>query len=233
MDAGHPGADARARGRGAGHEGTTRTRRGRWSSTWSWAASASASRGARHGGCSWWAARDLTERLAWFWATLAFGLLHLPNAVFGAGPAAISQGGPGLHTPAPRCTCCGAGRGALPAMLLHGFWDFSAFIGDGGTVAGMLQHGRGHRYSVVPAVVLTRRDRDAATLAPYAVAHPVATNRPLGRTTDAVVGSARTRRGTGSGAAVGAGCRARPVDRRRVTHLDPALRRRGSARGQL
>lgn len=116
----------------------------------------------------------LTERLAWFWATLAFGLLHLPNAVFGAGPAAISQVGLAFASGSTLYLLRRGAGALLPAMLLHGFWDFSAFIGGGGTVAGMLNMAVGIA-SVVLAVVLTRRDRDAATLAPYAVAHPVAT----------------------------------------------------------
>ena len=125
-------------------------------------------RGAAPGG-----AAPLTERLAWFWATLASGCCTSPTPCSGAGPAAISQvglafaSGSTLHllrrgAGAPRrCSCTASGtsrRSSVTAAMVAGCstWPWAR--------------------SVVLAVVpLTRRDRDAATLAPYAVAHPVAT----------------------------------------------------------
>lgn len=69
------------------------------------------------------------ETGAWFLSCLLFGLLHLPNWWFGAGPAAVLQ----------VVLAFGAGSmlyvvrrwsGTLVvAMLVHGFWDFSSFVG--------------------------------------------------------------------------------------------------------
>jgi membrane protease YdiL (CAAX protease family) len=72
----------------------------------------------------------LTEPKVWFLSTLCFGLLHLPNWVFGAGPAATAQvflafaGGTALYL-TRRVT-----GSLIWAMLLHGLWDFSSFVGD-------------------------------------------------------------------------------------------------------
>lgn len=72
---------------------------------------------------------QLTEPLVWFVSTLLFGLMHLPNWVFGAGPGASVQvilafgGGTVLYL-TRRLT------GSLVfAMLLHAIWDFSSFLG--------------------------------------------------------------------------------------------------------
>jgi membrane protease YdiL (CAAX protease family) len=68
-----------------------------------------------------------TEPMVWFLSTLLFGLLHLPNWAFGAGPAAVAQvfiaflGGSTLYL-ARRVF----GTLLVP-MALHALWDFSAF----------------------------------------------------------------------------------------------------------
>jgi membrane protease YdiL (CAAX protease family) len=114
----------------------------------------------------------LTERRAWLWSTLLFGLLHLPNWVFGAGPGAIAQVGMAFLA-GTTLYLLRRGAGTLvAAMLLHAVWDFSSFIGDGGAFLGVLNVPVGIA-SVVIALVLVRRDRQEPTLAPYAVA-PVA-----------------------------------------------------------
>lgn len=72
----------------------------------------------------------LTEPKVWFLSTLLFGLLHLPNWAFGAGPAAVAQvflafsAGTALYL-ARRVT-----GSLIPAMLLHAIWDFSSFVGE-------------------------------------------------------------------------------------------------------
>ncbi len=113
----------------------------------------------------------MTERRAWVWSTVLFGLLHLPNMVFGAGPAAAAQVGLALLSGTTLYLLRRGSGSLLPAMLLHGFWDFSAFIGDGGQVAVFLNPVVGLT-SVVLAFVLTRKDRDEPSLAQYAVAQP-------------------------------------------------------------
>ena len=75
-----------------------------------------------------------SEPKVWFLSTLLFGLLHLPNWVFGAGPAAVAQvflafGGGTMLYLTRRLT-----GSLIPAMLLHGFWDFAAFVGKGADV---------------------------------------------------------------------------------------------------
>jgi uncharacterized protein len=111
----------------------------------------------------------LTEGRAWFWSTLLFGLLHLPNWVFGAGPGAIAQVGMAFLA-GTTLYLLRRGAGTLvAAMLLHAIWDFSSLIGDGGAFVGLLNVPVGIA-SVVVALVLVRRDRQEPTLAPYAVA---------------------------------------------------------------
>lgn len=115
----------------------------------------------------------LTERGAWFWSSLLFGFMHLPNWVFGAGPSAAFQvvlafmGGTTFYL-------LRRGAGTLvAAMLLHGVWDFSTFIGDGGIPVLVVLVPLG-LVSVVLALRLTKKDRDEPTLAPYAVGQPAA-----------------------------------------------------------
>lgn len=74
-----------------------------------------------------------TEGWVWFLSTLLFGLLHLPNWIFGAGPGAVFQvvlafaSGTALYL-ARRAT-----GSLIWPMLVHGLWDFANFIGTGGT----------------------------------------------------------------------------------------------------
>lgn len=79
----------------------------------------------------------LTEPMVWFLSTLLFGLMHLPNWVFGAGPAASIQvifafGGGTMLYLTRRLT------GTLIfSMFLHAIWDFSSFIGEPQAFAGL------------------------------------------------------------------------------------------------
>lgn len=71
----------------------------------------------------------LTEPRVWFVSTLLFGLLHLPNWIFGAGPGAAFQvvlafGGGTILYLTRRLT-----GSLIFAMLLHGIWDFASFLG--------------------------------------------------------------------------------------------------------
>lgn len=80
---------------------------------------------------------QLTEPWVWFLSTLLFGLLHLPNWIFGAGPAASIQvilafgGGTVLYL-TRRLT-----GSLIFAMLLHAVWDFSTFVGTPQRFAGV------------------------------------------------------------------------------------------------
>jgi uncharacterized protein len=99
-----------------------------------------------------------TEPWVWFWSTALFGLLHLPNAFFGAGISAVAQvflafGGGTMFYILRRVS------GTLIwAMLLHGFWDFASFIGDGGGGAAALVFVNG-AIALVLVWVLLRRER--------------------------------------------------------------------------
>ncbi len=72
---------------------------------------------------------SMSELGVWFWTCLLFGLLHMPNWLFGLGPGALLQtvmafmAGSGLYV-MRRLT----GSLFLP-MAVHGFWDFAGFIG--------------------------------------------------------------------------------------------------------
>ena len=77
----------------------------------------------------------LTEPWVWFLSTLLFGLMHLPNWAFGAGPGAALQvvlafGGGTILYLTRRLT-----GSLIFAMLLHGIWDFAGFLGKPSTVA--------------------------------------------------------------------------------------------------
>lgn len=78
---------------------------------------------------------SFTEPMVWFLSTLCFGLLHLPNGLFGAGPVAILQvflafsAGTMLYL-TRRIT-----GSLIWAMLLHGLWDFSSFVGEPAQIA--------------------------------------------------------------------------------------------------
>ena len=109
----------------------------------------------------------LSERRVWLWTSLLFGLMHLPNAVFGAGPAAIVQVGLAFLS-GTTLYLLRRGTGSLfLAMALHGFWDFTSFVDDGGSWIAFVNVAVA-LVSVVIALRLTRLDRDEPTLAPYA-----------------------------------------------------------------
>lgn len=69
------------------------------------------------------------EATVWLLSTLMFGLLHLPNAVFGAGGAAVFQ----VFTAAAAGTVFYIARRCSGTLLvpiaLHALWDFASFAG--------------------------------------------------------------------------------------------------------
>ena len=80
----------------------------------------------------------LTEPWVWFYSTLLFALLHLPNWIFGAGPAATLQvllafGGGSMLYLTRRLT-----GSLIFAMGLHAIWDFSGFLGKASTVSSVM-----------------------------------------------------------------------------------------------
>lgn len=73
----------------------------------------------------------MSERRVWLATGVLFGLLHLPNWVFGAGHAAAVQVVTAALTGSTLYLLRRGSGGLLAAMVVHGFWDFSAFAGAG------------------------------------------------------------------------------------------------------
>lgn len=107
------------------------------------------------------------ETGVWFFSTLSFSLLHLPNIFFGIGSLAILQvviqfGLGSVFYLARRCS-----GSLVPAIVLHGLWDFSLFssaVDYAGLVGPLLAVA-----GVVVVLVLLRqekrRDADQARVA--------------------------------------------------------------------
>ena len=92
----------------------------------------------------------------WFFSTLLFGLLHLPNTLFGTGLPGISQVGITFLIGTVLYLLRRVGGTLIFAMLLHALWDFSSFAAPGalsgilGILVGIV--------AVVFAIILTRRE---------------------------------------------------------------------------
>lgn len=99
------------------------------------------------------------ETGVWFFSTLFFSLLHLPNAFFGIGSLAILQvvvqfGLGSVYYLAFRST-----GSLIPAIILHGLWDFSIFSSSqpyAGLVAPILGIA-----GVIVSIALLRRERNS------------------------------------------------------------------------
>ncbi|WP_168209133.1 CPBP family intramembrane glutamic endopeptidase [Agromyces intestinalis] len=97
----------------------------------------------------------------WFFSTLLFGLIHLPNTLFGTGVAGISQVGITFLIGSVFYLLRRVSGTLIFAMVLHGLWDFSTFAaakatdfaGFGGLAIGIA--------AVIVAIVLTRRESRA------------------------------------------------------------------------
>lgn len=92
----------------------------------------------------------------WFFSTLLFGLLHLPNTIFGTGPLGVFQVfitfmiGSGFYL------LRRVSGTLIAAMALHALWDFSSFASDSNLIAAI---GLPVAAScVVVAIIITRRE---------------------------------------------------------------------------
>lgn len=115
---------------------------------------------------------SMTEGKVLVWSCVLFGLIHLPNWAFGAGPAAVFQV---LVAAASGCTLYLMRRGTgslIPAMVLHGVWDFSSFAGEGSGALGAANWAFSI-ISIILCIVLLRVRRND-DLAPYAAKHAAA-----------------------------------------------------------
>lgn len=99
----------------------------------------------------------------WFFSTLLFGLLHVPNIFFGTGILGISQVFITFVLGTVLYLLRRVGGTLIFAMVLHGLWDFSTFAANSGLTA-IIGIPTGIA-AVVVAIVLTRKDkREPATV---------------------------------------------------------------------
>lgn len=101
---------------------------------------------------------SLSEPWVWFWTCACFGLMHLPNWVFGAGPVATYQVLTAFLAGSTFYLLRRATGSLVWAMLVHGFNDFAAFAGDGGAWMALVTPFIGLT-SLVMVVVLLRREK--------------------------------------------------------------------------
>lgn len=94
------------------------------------------------------------ERGVWFFSTLLFALLHLPNTVFGTGPIGLLQVVLTFLAGSVFYLTRRVGGTLIFAMLLHALWDFSTFAAITGINA-YAQIGVGVA-AVIVAIVVTR-----------------------------------------------------------------------------
>lgn len=92
----------------------------------------------------------------WFFSTLLFGLLHLPNTLFGTGLPGISQVFITFLIGTVLYLLRRVSGTLIFAMALHGLWDFSSFAAPGG-LSGILGILVGV-VAVIFAIILTRRE---------------------------------------------------------------------------
>ena len=68
----------------------------------------------------------------WFFSTLLFGLLHLPNTLFGTGPLGVSQVFITFVIGSALYLLRRVSGTLIAAMALHALWDFSTFAANSG-----------------------------------------------------------------------------------------------------
>lgn len=97
------------------------------------------------------------EAQVWFFSSLLFGLMHLPNWIFGAGPGAMLQVLLTFLFGTMMYLLRRASGTIIWCMLLHGLWDFATFIGKDSLIQIPLTVANGI-LAIVLIVVLLRRD---------------------------------------------------------------------------
>lgn len=95
----------------------------------------------------------------WFFSTLLFGLLHLPNTIFGTGPLGVFQVFTTFMIGSGFYLLRRVSGTLITAMVLHALWDFSSFAANSGlnAVVGL----PGAAACVIVAIILTRRESRA------------------------------------------------------------------------
>lgn len=98
------------------------------------------------------------EVFVWFWSCALFGLLHLPNWVFGSGPVAVGQVLLAFGIGSTFYLLRRVSGTLIWCMVLHAFWDFT-------TVGGVTPTGLGALFilnaviGLVVGLVFIRRQR--------------------------------------------------------------------------
>ena len=100
-----------------------------------------------------------TEPMVWFWASAIFGLIHLPNAFFGAGPAAVMQIVLAFMSGSMLYVIRRVPGSLFLPMLVHGFWDFSQFIAPAASNSANLPVFVNAGLGLVLALILVLRER--------------------------------------------------------------------------
>ncbi len=105
-----------------------------------------------------------TEPTVWLWSLVIFGLIHLPNWFFGAGPGAGLQVVLAFMAGSMLYVIRRVSGSVFLPMVVHGFWDFSNFIapaaGGGSNLLVFVNAGVG----LVLALILVLRERGKRVL---------------------------------------------------------------------
>jgi membrane protease YdiL (CAAX protease family) len=100
-----------------------------------------------------------TEPMVWFWASAIFGLIHLPNAFFGAGAAAVMQIILAFLSGSMLYVIRRVSGSLFLPMLVHGFWDFSQFIAPAASNSANMLVFLNAGLGLVLALILVLRER--------------------------------------------------------------------------
>ncbi|WP_068111068.1 CPBP family intramembrane glutamic endopeptidase [Tropicimonas marinistellae] len=105
-----------------------------------------------------------SETLVWFVSSLLFGLMHLPNALFGLPPfAAVAQVGFAFLAGSGFYLLRRLSGTILLPMFVHAAWDFSTFSkaasgAEGSSLITLFQFGT-YIVSIILVILVLRRDR--------------------------------------------------------------------------
>jgi hypothetical protein len=100
-----------------------------------------------------------TEPLVWVWASVVFGLIHLPNLFFGAGPGAVLQVVLAFMAGSMLYVIRRVSGSLFLPMLVHGLWDFSQFIAPAASDSANLLVFVNAGVGLVLAITLVVRER--------------------------------------------------------------------------
>lgn len=100
-----------------------------------------------------------TEPMVWLWSSVIFGLIHLPNWFFGAGPATLIQVVLAFMSGSMLYVIRRVSGSLFVPMLVHGFWDFSQFIAPAASDNANALVFVNAALGLILALILVRRER--------------------------------------------------------------------------